>query len=131
MTYQQNRWNSYTWDYSKSRAENLLAAEAQEAAVTQDKLENMERGIVDAHVRTNELDKTKVGINQLNSLRTELATEITNKAESHELEDHKSIRATDTTYGHIRLSDIPVPEKTISSRFEPNMNIGDEWHREL
>ena len=128
MTYQQNRWNSYTWDYSKSRAENLLDAEAQEAAVTQDKLENMERGIVDAHARTNELDKTKVGINQLNSLRTELDSKISNRANRDDLEDHKSIQATETTYGHNRLSDIT---KTISSRFEPNMSAGDEWHREL
>ena len=39
----------------------------------------MEEGIVDVHIRTNELDNTKVGIDQLNSLRAELEAVITRK----------------------------------------------------
>ena len=29
------------------------------------------------------------------------------------------------------FDELPIPEKTISSPFEPDMNIGDEWHKEL
>ena len=50
MTYKQQEWGTYTYDESKSLAENIAAAKAVDALVTVDKIKNIEDGIANEQV---------------------------------------------------------------------------------
>lgn len=45
MAYTKNTWGTYTYDESKSLADNLTAAKAANAVVTSEKMNNIENGI--------------------------------------------------------------------------------------
>ena len=50
MAYEQQEWGTYTYDESKSLAENIAAAKAANALVTVDKIKHMEQEIANERV---------------------------------------------------------------------------------
>lgn len=50
MAYEKQEWGTYTYDESKSLAENIAAAKAANALVTTDKVKHIEDGIANEQV---------------------------------------------------------------------------------